>query len=93
VTHPIYTLIQDKASTDKITQQLYKDFYDPEQDPEKLFLGIEELLERENEGLAALHYLAKGTDELSLLMKKIVDTTEISQNDLENILGMKRWGK
>ncbi len=89
---PIYTLIERNAPVTEVVQQLYTDFYDPNRDPEKLFLAFDELRRRGIEGKATIDYLATGTDELGGLAKKVGEVTDTESSALEEILGIHRWG-
>lgn len=86
----IYKLIENRADSQAIVQQLYNDFYNPEKDPEKIYLAIDELQSRDLEGESALNYLATATDELGSLIKK-VQQDKLKGSDLEALLDIKRF--
>ncbi len=86
----IFRLIQGGASTPEVLQQLTIDFY-RDSDPEKLFLGIQELQSRDLESAAALTVLSKGTDRLGKLIKQVIES-DAQGAELEKMLGIKRWG-
>ena len=88
----IYKLINEQASVEKIAQQIYADFYAANKDPEKLYLGIDELQRRGLEGKATLAFLAQSTDELGALIKSIQQEGAQGE-DLEKRLGITRFGK
>ena len=87
----IYKLIESEAPTDKIVQEIYAEFYRPDSSAERLCLGFQELLDRGNEGVSALTFLGKGTDDLAALALKLSENPRISPYELENNLGIKRW--
>lgn len=86
----IYRLISEGASTETIVKQIYTDFYGSGRDLEKVFLAIQELQQRGNEGVAAISYLATGTDELGELFKKIQENNPKGW-ELEELLGINRF--
>lgn len=86
----IYRLIAERAGTDVLADQIYKDFY--AHDPEAVFLGLDELRSRGNEGIAALNFFAKSTDEFGKVAKALAEKIDMPQRELEKLLGVKRFG-
>src|SRR3989338_8435873 len=85
----IYKLIEQRADSQAIMQQLYVDFYSPNPDPERVFLAIDELQRRGHGGKSVLDYLATTTDELNNQIKKIQES-ETHDIELQELLGIKR---
>lgn len=82
----IFNLINNKASTQEILMQLYKD----SSDPEIVYLGIKELISRGLEGVAALEFVAeKDKSYLGTVAKKIINKRDWSREDLEQAVEMK----
>ncbi|MDD5050500.1 MAG: class I SAM-dependent methyltransferase [Candidatus Pacebacteria bacterium] len=88
----IFRLLRDDASTEDVVQQLYSDYYSSPRDNEKLFLGIQGLLKRGNEGRAALEFMAQSSDQFAPVLKEIL-SGKTTPKRLENFLNIKRWGK
>ncbi len=86
----IFQLLQRKASTEDVVQELYAEYYSPTRDPERLFLGFQGLQQRGLEGEAALRHLASGSDSFAALVNKVLMGGTTSQ-ELEETLGVKRW--
>ncbi len=88
----IYNIIKD-GSTNEIGSYMYKDYYSGDRDTERTFLAIKELQDRGYEGMAALKQVSYGTDELSQKISEILNIENIKDDQIENILGIKRFGK
>lgn len=85
---PIFRLIEQGASPDLISQQMYSDYFST-RDNERVYLGIRALQSKGPEGLAQIRMMSHGTDELSQLLKKIQDE-QLSGIEIEGILGISR---
>jgi len=86
----IFRLIEAGASAQEIVQQIYADFYSPDMDVEKLFLGFQELLMRGSEGEAVLRFLSQDKCELGAVASKILNVHPLDDDGLEKELGIDR---
>jgi len=87
----IYNLIENQASTQDIVQQLSQDFYS--NNLGAALLAVKELQARGNEGRAAIQFLARSTDELGKMAKKIDENFELHDQELEKPVGISRSTK
>lgn len=86
----IFRLIEAGASAQEIVQQIYTDFYSPDMDAERLFLGLQELLMRGSEGEAVLRFLSRDKGELGGVASRILEKQPMDDVALEKELGIDR---
>lgn len=79
-----------ESSSEKLTSELYKQFYSPDRDLERVALIFDEILSREDEGRSVLRHLSKGSDKLSDTTNSILKQGEVDLEDIERTLGMER---
>ena len=87
-----YKLAATNAPVELLARQLYEDSHSTRNAGEKIYLGIQSLISRGEEGLGALALISKGNDELARVAKMVIERPEISAEELESTLGINRKG-
>lgn len=83
----IFRLIKIGAKVDELVRQIAIDA----NDPEKVFLGLEELARRGNEGREALQVLSEQSSPIKRAAKELYSKPTLSRYPLEAALGIRRY--
>lgn len=88
----VFELRQSGADTRAVVEQLFFDEYQSGLDnPELRYIGLRTLIERDQEGEAALRWIAKDTGRLGNLAQRLLDKPPRTMEELEQLSGLRRY--
>src|SRR5258708_6978474 len=90
----VYELVQERATLDTLAYQAKKDFAGgDESGAEKAYIGLEEIMRRDKEGLVVLRELGSRKDALGAAAAAAAENPLMDSKKIETILGIRRWGE